>query len=231
MVAFTWLIISFFAALAHAGDGVVECSAHALAFEREEALFAEVTAALSSAPECISSASIGKGDPESRLRALMKDLSDQEVFARLILAETLASTCPSADVSRGIAWSLRDRVEARNSKSFGLGREVVFKKQQFRSSTGSCDVAMREVFLCPSSAGASWKSRWKDATEAYAETQRRDAKSPFKSKAYHYFFPRHFDQSVNCAKWKGVTPAWASSARELKPKGLEIKSSCVGFYR
>ncbi|MNS98371.1 hypothetical protein D3C72_1327350 [compost metagenome] len=180
-----------------------------------------------------------KDTPESVIERLTKDLSDEEMFTRLIFAESLASQCIDASsvgsakaksISQGIAWVLENRVKANKEKQFGVGRGVVTKTSQFRSSTGSCDVAKRVEFLCPEKAGAHWKAAWANAQEALHKT--REGKNPMPGTKL-YFFAHHFDNSVNCAKWKGKPAGFAIPKNEVAsnlpdlPKG----DACIQFYK
>lgn len=180
-------------------------------------------------PKCFSSEMIkkSKASPERQLAELMKGLSDEEIYTRLILAETMASTCPSKESAEAIAWVIKNRVDAKNSKRFGLGRDVAFKEYQFRSSTGDCDVAQREAFMCPSSVDLE---KWKMAQNAFFKTQNVSSKNPIGQNTYQYFFYKHFDKSENCKKWKGVTPAWAKENTEIKVTSLKLDRSCVRIF-
>ena len=168
-----------------------------------------------------------QGTPEKQMAILMKEVADKEVFIRLIMAENLASGCASQDVADGIAWVLKNRVDAKNAQRYGIGRDVVFKDAQFRSSTGSCDVAKREVFLCPNQAT---EREWMQAKAAYGKTQDPNAVNPL-PRTYQYFFFKHFDNSVNCAKWKGVVPKWATPATRVNSEALTLDAACIGFYK
>ena len=167
--------------------------------------------------------------PEVILKRMMKDLPDRQVFARLVLAETYASTCPSPEVAQSIAWVIKNRLLAKNQVRYGLGREVVFKPYQFRSSTGDCDVAKRSLFLCPTSMNEGWEQAWKMAMKAVEQTDELEA-NPL-ANAYQYFFYQHFDESINCAKWKGVIPDWANKTNLVVPKGYQLDTSCVAIFR
>ena len=190
-------------------------------------------------PKCIDVANNfeGKDSPESVIEKLTKELSDEEMYTRLIFAESLASQCIDASnadstkskaISEGIAWVLKNRAQSGKEKQYGTGRGIVTKAQQFRSSTGSCDVAKRVEFLCPEKAGAHWQKVWANAQEALQKTN--GDKNPL-PKVYQYFFDNHFDKSVNCAKWKGVQPAWAKPESQSEMPGLAKTDSCIKFYK
>lgn len=209
----------------------VECDPFlGLPLEQTQLAALEEVTSSQSQSECLDESHISgnrsSGTPEKQIKRMMSELSDEEVFVRLIMAETLASTCPSQAVAQGIAWVIKNRVDARNASRFGLGREVAFKDYQFRSSTGSCDVAKRSVFMCPTSANN--QELYDMARAAYRETQ--NGTNPL-SGAYQYFFFKHFDRSTDCARWRGITPDWATASREKNPSNLRFDRSCIKFYR
>jgi|GEM_PF-3594337 hypothetical protein len=190
-------------------------------------------------PKCIEVGSNfeSKDSPESVIEKLTKDLSDEEMYTRLIFAESLASQCidgsnvdsvKSKAISEGIAWVLKNRAQSGKEKQYGSGRGIITKAQQFRSSTGSCDVAKRVEFLCPEKAGAQWQKVWANASEALQKTN--GEKNPL-PKVYQYFFDGHFDKSVNCAKWKGVQPAWAKPDLQSEMPGIPKADGCIKFYK
>ncbi len=183
-------------------------------------------------PTCFSSGLIKKNkvSPEKQLAQIMQTLSDEEIYTRLILAETLASTCPSESTSDAIAWVIKNRINAKNASRFGIGRDIVFKDYQFRSSTGDCDVAKRDVFMCPSSIGKDvWRAQWLQAQASYKKTLTQ--KNPIGPNSFQYFFLKHFDKSENCSKWKGVNPAWATSKNEVNSNQLNLNKACIKVYK
>lgn len=189
------------------------------------------TLASSQTPKCFSKSDLSKekSSPEKKLKQIMSNLSDEEVYKRLILAEMMASTCPSPATAESIAWVVKNRVNAKDGKRFGLGRDVVFKEYQFRSSTGDCDVAMTNVFMCPTSLGnGKWEKMWQVASTAFEKTQK--GPNPISKESYQYFFYKHFDKSENCKKWKGVLPAWAKSSSEVKTN-LPLDLSCIKVFK
>lgn len=182
-------------------------------------------------PKCFSKNDLSKekSSPEKKLKQLMSHLSDEEIYKRLILAETMASTCPSQATAEAIAWVVKNRVNAKDGKRFGIGRDVVFKDYQFRSSTGDCDVAMTNAFMCPTSLGnGKWEKMWQIAGNAFEKTQK--GPNPLSKESYQYFFYKHFDKSENCKKWKGVQPAWAKSSSEVKTN-LPLDLSCIKVFK
>jgi hypothetical protein len=185
-------------------------------------------------------------NPEKLFATMVAGAADDEVAARLVYAESLASRClelhPEAD---GLAENLADsiaavvwnRIRAKDS-AYGEGvRGVVFKGAQFRSTFGGCDVSTRREFLCPlasEAAGVARSGLWDVAVRA-VEKAKAGGENPLPG-VHHYFFPRHFDESKSCAKWKGVFPAWAKERTRIEPsfdhsRSVKVLSSCVSFYR
>ncbi len=163
--------------------------------------------------------------PEEKLKKMTTHLSEKEIFTRLILSEAYASGSYSKDLAEGIAWVLKNRVDAKNEKSFGTGVGVVFKAQQFRSSTGNCDVAKRDVFLCPQKINAKHLI---EVSNVYDKVFSGKGVNPL-PKSYNYFFLKHFDNSKDsCAKWKGIAPNWKK--KTIKPGALNIDPSNTLFY-
>lgn len=178
-------------------------------------------------PKCIETGKHFDG-PEKAvdvIKNLTKDSSDDELFTRLIYAESLASGCNLNDpaIYESIAWTLKNRVASGKSKIYGSGRGVILHPGQFSSSTGPCDVAKRAELLCPSK-DKNFELAWAKASQAWSKTK--TGKNPIPT-VRHYFFPHHFDSSTkpNCAKWKGVYPTWAKKENAVK----EI-SNCAIFY-
>lgn len=190
-------------------------------------------------PRCLSEPLLyPAGDPESVIAELVKDLSDDEIVARLVFAEALASRClelgertpeKARELTESIAWVVWNRVRAK-SAVFGTGaRGVVLKKAQFRSTFGRCDVAKRMEFLCPNE-----NELWDHSVRAM-ERAKAGAENPL-PRVHHYFFTRHFDESKEpaCARWKGVMPGWtqgARVAREISADDGADRKACAIFYR
>lgn len=191
-------------------------------------------------PRCFEAPSGLKGSshPEALIRDLFAELSEEEIQARLVFAESLATqpeciTGPQRTaIPQGIAWVLANRVRD-EKKRYGTGvRDVVFRKAQFRSSFGGCDVATRAHLLCPSKAGDGWQDLWKSSVQAVQAAQANE-NNPM-PQARHYFFGEHFKNSQDqCKKWHGVMPAWSKPPnKQLHPEidGLEKDSRCAMFY-
>lgn len=137
----------------------------------------------------------------------------------------MASDCDlkNDEIYENIAWTLKNRVERKDFYGKGTNRGVVLKPSQFSSSTGSCDVAKRTEFLCPTS-HKGFEEVWKKASRAWENTK--TGKNPIPT-VRHYFFPKHFDNSkeANCAKWKGVHPNWATEQNKVAQV-----NSCATFH-
>lgn len=191
-------------------------------------------------PECLPLAdkSAYAGKPEEKLKQQMQNLSDDEIYTRLIFSESLAANCggklskESVDVvTQGIASVIRNRLAAKNEKKYGLDAQVVFKPYQFRSTTGSCDVAKRKEFLCPSQAGQeNWKALWQSASQAWQKIKKQGSTI---GDAKMYFLSEHFNESKDCAQFKGKQPAWVDPKKLVTAtKPAEAKAyQCVQFYK
>jgi hypothetical protein len=128
-----------------------------------------------------------------------------------------------------VAWVISNRFNS-NLKKFGIGRDSVFKVGHFRSSFGTCDVAKRQILLCPSSLGGDWEKSWSSAKHAIKITENKKL-NPLTG-VYNYYFPQHFKTSKNCEKWNGVYPEWAKKKFQRQPdiSSLKPESTCVEFY-
>lgn len=200
-------------------------------------------------PECIAEPTFEKGQvPEEVVAPLVAAVDEDEVVARLVFAEALASKCVAlfpnepnivSTLTESIASVVYNRVLADQPTAFGKGpRGVVLHKHQFRSTLGGCDVATRTEFLCPfpdgktsitkldSSAESNRKILWEASVRA-VEVSKTGHDTPLPG-ANHYFFTRHFDNSkeLSCARWKGVSPVWTKGKKPVK----DI-AGCAQFYR
>jgi hypothetical protein len=187
--------------------------------------------ALAADPTCIADPA-PKNNEEMAVDGLTKQIADDEMMARLVYAEALAANCFPADkgdadlvqsITDGIAWTVQNRVTEEKKTP----RQVVLAKGQYRSTMGSCDVAKRKHFLCPLASDLVWQK----ALESVAKA-RVGKGNPFPG-ARNYFFPKAFDDSKNCSKWKGVLPAWAQPEKvvSLSSKDSPALKACVTFYR
>lgn len=162
--------------------------------------------------------------PEKVLQKTLSESSHEEQFIRLIFSELLASYCPSQKIAEGIAITLKNR-ELKATESGRNGKDILYEKQQFRSSTGSCDVAKRKEFLCPDLQNPVQKQAWEYARTAYFNVQKMQSVP----KVTNYFFLKHFDNSQDsCAKWKGIRPTWAKKENALVVMG--DNPECTEFY-
>lgn len=177
--------------------------------------------------------------PEEILRAKLSAISSEESVYRLIFSELLASSCIDSlsddnlkQMAKGIALVIHQRTKKmkQNAPDNSKEKAVIFEKAQFRSSTGSCDVAKREEFLCPTK-HPKWEKLWKLSQESWHEVK---AQNNSKNKAQFYYFPKHFDDSKDCAKYKDpeVFQKWKVGKTEvpLLSPGKEL-SECVRFFQ
>lgn len=203
-------------------------------------LFAATPAFAGEAPKCVADPVPGwsgagkRPEPENLVSPFLKDAEDDELVARLVYAESLASRCLDLysgeaglvdALTEGIARTILNHVRRVAPKGKDA-RSVVFGVRQYRSTFGTCDCAKRKEFLCPDAASALWRA-------AVAAVARAKASPDVALKgAEHYFFPRHYDESVNCRRWKGVNPDWLDPKREVRmPKAAPSLEKCSPFYR
>lgn len=187
-------------------------------------------------PECFSSEGfVDKSmPPEEILKKKMEKLSGEEAAQRLIFAEMLASDCAESlkgkdlnQMALGIASVINKRVLENKSRDI---KQIVFAKAQFRSSTGSCDVSKKAEFLCPTK-NNNWEKIWIVAQSSWQEIKKTD---PLKGRAKYYYFPKHFDKSVDCSKFKGqeVFENWKKGKIEVMGTSQsKALSECVRFFK
>lgn len=182
-------------------------------------------------PQCISPDGHSWDEPEKMAQEITKNLSEEEVAARLVFAEALASGCKIEelkDVATGIAWVVKNRLKAQRTQFGKTYKEIVFKKYQFRSTLGGCDVAKRKEFLCPTTIGKDWEELWSNIQQTIASNE--EQANPFPN-TYNYFFDNHFKNSENCSRWHGKIPDWAKANSQIEPKGISPSASCVRFFK
>jgi len=104
--------------------------------------------------------------------------SDQDLTARLIYAETLASNCPKnrATVLPLIAGAIQNRIKLRK----GDVKSVVFERNQFASSLNFYDSSKYLDFLCPTDS-----ELWKNAVDTL------NTSSTLSKTAVNYFLYKH----------------------------------------
>lgn len=192
-------------------------------------------------PECFSNEGFQDKSktPEEILSAKLSIVSADEAVNRLIFSEMLASSCIDSlsdenlkNMAKGIALVIHQRTKKmkQNTPDSSKEKAVVFEKAQFRSSTGSCDVARRAEFLCPSK-HFKWEKLWKMAQDSWQEVKEQNNSN---IKAQFYYFPKHFDDSKDCAKYKNpeVYQKWKVGKTEVPVllPGKEL-SACVRFFQ
>lgn len=177
--------------------------------------------------------------PEDILKSKLNGVSPEETVTRLIYSEMLASQCSQElsedrlkQMASGIAAVIYHRVLKLKSISAQDSKEkvIVFEKAQFRSSTGSCDVAKREEFLCPTKY-PKWEKVWQMAQDSWKNIKKKD---PLDSKAVFYYFPKHFDDSKDCARFKSseVFEKWKKGKTEVSIENSNKElSECIRFFK
>lgn len=178
-------------------------------------------------------------DAEDVLKDKLSAVSGEESVLRLIFSEMLASNCTDnlsnenlQQMGQGIAQVINQRVLniKQNKTGFSKEKAVVFAKTQFRSSTGGCDVAKREEFLCPTK-NPNWEKIWKLAQSAWTKVTKQKATD---NKVLFYYFPKHFDNSKNCSKYKEpeVFQNWKKGKVEVPAMATTKElSECIRFFQ
>ncbi len=185
-------------------------------------------------PKCISEVG-GAEKIAATLNDSQNRVDTDELFTRLIFAESLASGCNINDpeIFESIAWTLKNRLARK--KIYGGSnddRSVALKPQQFSSSTGPCDVSKRTEFFCPTK-DKDFEAAWLKASQAWTKTK--TAKNPIPT-VRHYFFSRHFDKSapkgkkfpdgtIGCQHYKGIPASWEKPGDKIKSIG-----TCATFH-
>jgi hypothetical protein len=184
-------------------------------------------------PKCISEPANEKDPVEKSAMLLLKNagITEKETFVRLLFSESLASNCMLSDeedsVRLGIAWVLRNRLS--NPRRYGKGTDWVFAPKQFRSTFGKYDTSRRKEFLCPETAGESWKRHWEKSMAAWESTS--SDKNPLLH-IYNYYLGQHFKNSK--LKDKVSEPAWAKDPnKKVIPDlpGVKKDSLCIQFWK
>lgn len=197
----------------------------------------------------------GKTEEEfAREAAEAANFNDHEVFARLILSETLASgilskRCNAANqgaLMEAIGWAVMVRVDKlspdREDPKPDAFYNVIFEPRQFRTSfSGATTNPFSKIFLCPTEAknytqpGATGVEgalaiykQAKDVAAKIMETYQKSGIPADRAKISNYFLPY---SEVNAER-----PKWAKNPDPTKNKGhvdvLKIADKpCAEFYR
>lgn len=168
--------------------------------------------------------------------------SGHEAVVRLILAETMASHCPSIDdgdqrqiraIMEGIAKVIKNRVVIRSNEK---ELTVVFAKDQFNSSVAQYPCSEVEGFLNPQTynnrvKGVSEIQLWTMAKQAYEKAWREKVFSEKSDQVRNYYLHQHHRRGSCHFK----PPAWVNPSKEVALDGpLELAHSvrsCIGFYK
>ena len=137
-------------------------------------------------------------------------LTDEEIMARLVYAESKAANCAKHEsaISKYIAGAVANRIAKRNGNILN----VVFERDNFASSLNNYGESRYMDFLCPKDAG-----RFATVLE---ESRAALAKSPLPKDAVHYYLYAHATR-FKPPKWTKTFPE-ARIDEELK--------SCIRFF-
>jgi hypothetical protein len=135
-------------------------------------------------------------------------LSDEEIFARLIFAETKASHCKDPQTTKTIAEVISNRIQKRNANV----RSVVFENDQFASSLNFYTGSAKDDFLCPKDA-----KTWAEAMQLATKLMQDPTSNTLSKDAVHYYFFQHL------ASFK--PPIWTKAYKSSRELG-----SCMTAY-
>lgn len=163
-------------------------------------------------------------DPAKDVKAEVAALSEQEVMARLVYSEALATNCqgvPTNGIMNGIATVIANRVKKGGVYGKGI-RGVVFQPSQFNSSLSTKYSRSRlKEFLCPM-AGRDWEQAKNSTARALDPKAPNFLGSDAVVMTYYY---KHFLPKVV------VPPSWADPKSPKRVKLPGLPDECIGFFR
>ena len=186
-------------------------------------------------PACLSS------DPKASVESITtaKNISDQELLARLVYAEGLSTGFADDQlVYDAIAWGVMNRVRLGGAsqsmrRAYGQGIQgVIFKKGQFNPAISKRS-PFSKAFLCPDHA-----SHWSMA-KAAAERAIKGANNPFiqttwekrngLSLVVNFYYPQSTQAKGKLAPWEGSKSLTFIGNALIDGKTLSANS--IRFYR
>lgn len=165
-----------------------------------------------------------KHDPAKDVKAEVAALSEQEVMARLVYAETLATNCqgvPTNGIMNGIATVISNRIKKGGVYGSGI-RGVVFQPSQFNSSLSTkYSRSKLKEFLCPAP-GREWEQA-KNATARALDPSAPNYLGSDKIVMTYYY--KHFLPKVV------VGPKWSNPESEKRVRRAGLPDDCIGFFK
>lgn len=170
-------------------------------------------------------------DPKKKIEDEVAKLTEDEVMARLVLAETMATKCtPTKEIMSGIATVISNRVKRGGIYGKGV-REVVFKPSQFNSSLSTAySRSQYKRFLCPvmNTQSQTEKDLWEDAKIASRTARNPQSRNFLGSDlvTMTYYYKHFLPKIVN-------PPVWASphSSKRVRLNNANAPEDCIGFFR
>ncbi|MFA6999995.1 MAG: hypothetical protein WC241_02650 [Candidatus Paceibacterota bacterium] len=186
-------------------------------------------------PACLSS------DPKACVESIItaKNISDQELLARLVYAEGLSTGFADDQlVYDAIAWGVMNRMRLGESsqsmrRAYGQGIQgVIFKKGQFNPAISKRS-PFSKAFICPDHTG-----HWRMA-KAAAENAIRGANNPFiqtpwekqnsMSLVVNFYYPQSTQAKGTLAPWEGNKSL--SFVGDILIDGKVLSANRIRFYR
>jgi len=188
-----------------------------------------------SMPACLSA------DPKTSVESTVvaKNISDQELLARLVYAEALSTGFADDQlVYDAIAWGVMNRVRLGESsqsmrRAYGQGIQgVIFKKGQFNPAISKRS-PFSKAFLCPDHAG-----HWSMA-KAAAESAIKGVNNPFIQTSWekrnnlslvvNFYYPQSTQAKGTLAPWEGNKSL--SFVGDILIDGELLSANRIRFYR
>lgn len=145
--------------------------------------------------------------------------SDESLLARLIYAETKASSCSEREneIMPIVAAVIRRRIERRG----GDIQSVIFERDQFASSLNNYSESHYREFLCP----AHQKS-WEQALALATAEELKAEGASLPKDAVHYYFYKHSSRFT--------PPAWAQDSNSKNEVSISKDGhlkDCIRVFR
>lgn len=169
-------------------------------------------------PECLPIQLTKKGEVIKK-EMIPSSVSDTELLARLVYAETRAANCPAQKgrVHVGAAHVILNRVDVfkREGRDQPVKR-TVFGSKQFASSLHKYSKSQWDAFRCPPPEELDF---YRNVYQTVEKIQSGEIdRKPYQG-ATHYYLHRHFD--------KYQDHPWGKSAKKIETIG----GDCLGLYK
>jgi len=186
-------------------------------------------------PACLSS------DPNAGVESIAtaKNITDQELLARLVYAEGLSTGfADDGLVYDGIAWGVMNRVRLgasspRLRRTYGQGIQgVIFKKGQFNPAISGRS-PFSKAFLCPDHA-QHWRMAKGAAERAVKGTGNPFIRTPWEKRhglslVVNFYYPQSTQAKGILAPWEGNRSL--SFVGDILIDGTLLSANKIRFYR